>query len=53
MWQGCWAALSTLNHYVQECASVLAAATLPQAALWHLTGVKEVVQRFGAALTVS
>jgi hypothetical protein len=53
MWRGRWAALSTLKHYVQECASVLATATMPPVAQSRLMVFEEFLASFLSALTGS
>ena len=53
MWRGRWAALSTLKHYVQECASVLATATMPPVAQYRLTVFEGFLTSFLSALTGS
>ena len=53
MWRGRWAALSTLKHYVQECASVLATATLRPITQQRLLMMEHILRDFVGALTVS
>ena len=53
MWRGRWLALSTLRHYVQECASVLAVAQMEPTAQTRLRELELVVRDFVHILTVT
>ena len=53
MWRGRWQALSTLKHYVQECASVLAVGQMEPTAQTRLRELELVVLDFVRILTVT
>ncbi len=46
MWRGRWAAIGTLEHYVQECASVLATASLPPATQCRMIAMEQILAEF-------
>ena len=53
MWRGRWAALTTLKHYVQECTSVLATASMPVATQHRLANLEAMLVPYLDALTGS
>ena len=53
MWRDRWEALSTLNHYVQECASVLAVASFAPWVTRRLEALAQTLVTFLHALTAS
>ena len=52
-WRGRWLTLSTLKHYIQECAAVLATATLTPRTLFALEVLSRELRLVLAALAAS